>query len=175
MTQRTFFGLEIISGRGVRAAEIARLPFAAFWCDSAVRFSQIKDKSTGKWLVHLRDWILFSELFIATGRHRNMPTPKQVACFDRDEAEPQQTYFGLEIHHQHYVLPKDIEDLPFYSFWRAYAESKLADPKIAEATLINRDDWAAFSTEFIRTGPQMLSANANTRLWNRAVIHAEDK
>ncbi len=69
MTERTFFGLEIVSGRGVRSLDIARLPFSDFWCDSAVRSAQTKDAATGEWLVRLNDWVAFRELFIETGRH----------------------------------------------------------------------------------------------------------
>lgn len=97
MTKRTFFGLEIVSDRGVRSSDIARLPFAAFWEASATRSAQIKDTASGAALIHLHDWIAFSELFISTGRHRNMPRPPEVLWFDRDDDEPEHAYFGLEI------------------------------------------------------------------------------
>ena len=70
MTERTFFGLEVISGHGVRLTDIADIPFAEFWQESAVGSGQLQDTKTGNWLVHLHDWKEFSLLFIATGRHR---------------------------------------------------------------------------------------------------------
>lgn len=153
MTKRTFFGIEIIAGRGVRSADIARLPFAEFWCDSAVRSSQTHDKATGEWLVRLSDWCAFSELFIATGRHRNMPKPPEVLWFDRDDDEPDQTYFGLEIVRETLVRERDIAILPFYDFWRdsSRGSAVLIDTQTDE-TFVYLHDWKAFSQLFIETG-----------------------
>ena len=153
MTKRTFFGIEIIGGRGVRPADIARLPFATFWCDSAVRSSQTYDKVTGEWLVRLSDWREFSELFIATGRHRNMPRPPEVASFDREDDEPEQTYFGLDILRKKFVRESDIAKLPFYAFWRdsSRGSAVLHDSRTKE-TLVYLHDWKAFSLLFIETG-----------------------
>ena len=153
MTKRAFFGIEIIGGRGVRPADIAGLPFAAFWCDSAVRSSQIYDKATGEWLVRLSDWIAFSELFIATGRHRNMPKPPEFLWFDRVDDEPVQTYFGLDIVREKFVRESDIAKLPFYAFWRdsSRGSAVLHDSRTKE-TLVYLHDWKAFSLLFIETG-----------------------
>lgn len=153
MRIRTFFGIEIIGGRGVRSADIARLPFAEFWCDSAVRSSQTHDKVTGEWLVRLSDWREFSELFIATGRHRNMPKPPGVLWFDRDDDEPEQTYFGLDIVREKFVRESNIAKLPFYDFWRdsSRGSAVLHDPRTDE-TLVYLKDWKAFSQLFIETG-----------------------
>lgn len=161
MTQRTFFGLEIISERGVRSSDIARLPFAAFWEASAARSAQVKDTASGEWLIYLRDWIAFSELFISTGQHRNMPRAPEVLWFDRDDKEPEPTYFGLAVHDQKYVLPQDIECLPFYDFWCEYAASKQLHPALAEATLIHLEDWSIFAKDFIAFGNSTLAANTN--------------
>ena len=153
MTGRTFFGIEILGGRGVRSADIARLPFAAFWCDSAVRSSQTHDKVTGEWLVRLSDWIAFSELFITTGRHRNMPKPPEVLWFDRDDDEPDQTYFGLDIVREKLIRERDIATLPFYDFWRdsSRGSAMLHDTQTDE-TFVYLHDWKAFSQLFIETG-----------------------
>ncbi|KIN66143.1 hypothetical protein Z946_622 [Sulfitobacter noctilucicola] len=153
MTQRTYFGLPVISRRGVRPADIARLPFAQFWCDSAVRSSQIQDTATGEWLVNLRDWENFASMFIETGRHRNMPQPKQVAWFDRDEGEPERTYFGLEITGDKMVREADIARLPFYDFWRdsSRGSAALVDPK-TDTHLVYLHDWEAFAKLLIETG-----------------------
>ena len=153
MRKRTFFGIEIIGERGVRSADIARLPFAEFWCDSAVRSSQTHDKVTGEWLVRLSDWREFSELFIATGRHRNMPKSPEVLWFDRDDDEPEKTYFGLDILRGKFVRESDIAKLPFYNFWRdsSRGSTVLHDPRTDE-TLVYLHDWKAFSQLFIETG-----------------------
>lgn len=153
MIQRTFFGLDVINGRGVRPADIARLPFAQFWCDSAVRSSQTHDKASGEWLIRLSDWTQFSELFIATGRHRNMPRPPEVLWFDRDDDEPEQTYFGLDVVREKLVRESDIARLPFYDFWRdsSRGSAVLRDAK-ADETFVYLPDWKAFSQLFIKTG-----------------------
>lgn len=152
MRKRSYFGIEIIGGRGVRSADIARLPFAAFRCDSAVRSSQTHDKVTGEWLVRLSDWREFSELFITTGRHRNMPKTPVVLWFDRDNDEPEQTYFGLDIVGEKFVQESDIAKLPFYDFWRdsSRGSAVLHDPQ-TEETLVYLHDWKAFSQLFIET------------------------
>lgn len=153
MTKRTFFGLEIVSERSVRLSDIAGLPFAAFWEASAVRSALIKDNASGEWLVYLHDWVAFSELFISTGRHRNMPRPPEVLWFDRDGSEPEHTYFGLEIVREKLVREADIRTLPFFDFWRdsSRGSASLSDPQSGEH-LVYRHDWAAFSQLFIRTG-----------------------
>lgn len=153
MTERTFFGLEIVSGRGVRPLDIARLPFSAFWCDSAVRSAQTKDAATGEWLVRLSDWVAFSELFIATGRHRNMQEPRQVLWFDRDEDEPERSFFGLEIVRGTLIRESDIATLPFYTFWRDSSKGStvLADFKTS-GHFVPLQDWRAFAQLFIETG-----------------------
>lgn len=153
MTKRTYFGLEIVSDRGVLSSNIARLPFAAFWEASAARSAQIKDTASGEWLIHLRDWVAFSELFISTGRHRNMPRPPEVLWFDREDDEPEYTYFGLEVMRDKFVRETDIQPLPFYEFWRESSKgsASLTDTKTGEH-LIYRHDWAAFSQLFIKTG-----------------------
>lgn len=153
MTRRTFFGLEIVSERGVRSSDIARLPFAAFWEVSAARSAQIKDTASGEWLIHLRDWIAFTELFISTGRHRNIPRPPDVLWFDRDDNEPEHTYFGLEIVRDKLVRETDIMTLPFYDFWRnsSRGSASLSDTETGEH-FVYRHDWAAFSKLFIQTG-----------------------
>ena len=153
MTKQTFFGLEIIGGRGVRSDDIARLPFSAFWCDSAIRSAQTYDKVTGEWLVRLSDWTQFSELFIATGRHRNMPKPPEILWFDRDDNEPEQTYFGLGVKRQKFVLKSDIASLPFYDFWLDSSRGSAAlHDKQTDETLVYLHDWKAFSQLFIETG-----------------------
>jgi hypothetical protein len=113
MIEHTYFGLEIVGGRGVRPADIASLPFADFWCDSAVRSAQTKDISSGEWLVRLSDWEEFSKLFIKTGQHCNMPRSSQVLWFDRENDEPERTYFGIEVVDHSYVRRKGIGALAF--------------------------------------------------------------
>ncbi|MGJ8596785.1 hypothetical protein [Sulfitobacter sp.] len=175
MAGKTFFGLEIVSNRGVRRDDIACLPFADFWCESAFRSGQIKDTATGEWLVHLHDWETFSQLFVATGRHRNMPRPPEVLWFDREDDEPERTYFGLEIQDNLYVLPSDIERLPFYAFWCAYAASKRASPALTTAALIHLEDWSTFAKGFITSGPSILSANSNRALKFQNLIPSKER
>lgn len=64
----TYFGLAVVAGRFVRLADIERLPFAAFWRESAAGSAQL-DRD-GETLVYLHDWESFSRLFIRTGQHR---------------------------------------------------------------------------------------------------------
>lgn len=75
MTHKTtFFGLEIIDDKYVREADIARLPFADFWRDSAIGSTMIGHPGTDEHFVYLHDWERFAEMFISTGRHQYMPT-----------------------------------------------------------------------------------------------------
>lgn len=163
MATRTHFGLEIVSSRSVRRGDIARLPFAEFWEESAVRSGQLQDKATGEWLIHLRDWDAFCSLFIATGRHRNMAAPPQVLWFDRDDDEPTHTYFGLEVLTNQMVREADIKALPFYAFWYASSigSAGLADP-VTREHFVHLHDWQAFAQLFIRTGRHRFSPHDNT-------------
>ena len=149
MTERTYFGLEIVSGRGVRPADIASLPFADFWSESSITSAQTKDAATGEWLVCLSDWEEFSKLFIETGRHRNMPLPPQVLWFDRDDDELERTYFGIAVVDQRYVRRKDIAELPFYCLWLA---RELRGHGAVINLSVDLEDWKAFSERFVRTG-----------------------
>ncbi|MEM8626788.1 MAG: hypothetical protein AAGF32_02505 [Pseudomonadota bacterium] len=149
MTERTYFGLEIVGGRGVRPADIASLPFADFWSESSIRSAQTKDAATGEWLVRLSDWEEFSKLFIETGRHRNMPLPPQVLWFDREDDEPERTYFGITVVDQKYVRRKDIGELPFYEFWLARNGDK---KRTVVDLLVDLKGWRNFSRRFIDMG-----------------------
>ena len=82
-----------------------------------------------------------------------MPRPPEVLWFDRDDDEPQRTYFGLDIVHEEFVRQRDILPLPFYDFWRdsSRGSALLRDPKTDE-TLVSLHDWRAFSQLFIETG-----------------------
>ncbi|WP_120499035.1 hypothetical protein [Roseovarius sp. EL26] len=82
MAQPTYFGVDIIEGKGVRESDIRSLPFYAFWYEGAVETERLKDPETGDIYVPARDWITFCQLFILTGRHRNMPLPNEAAEFD---------------------------------------------------------------------------------------------
>ncbi len=68
----TFFGLEIVNGRCVRQADIAKLPFFDFWLQSAAGSGCPLDHDTGEPLAWLHDWEAFCRMFILTGRHRFM-------------------------------------------------------------------------------------------------------
>lgn len=153
MTERTFFGLNVINGRGVRPADIACLPFSDFWCDSAVRSAQIKDRESGEWLVPLGDWKAFSMLFITRGRHRNMPEPPQVLWFDREDDEPKRTFFGVLIANGDMIREADIATLPFYDFWRKGPTGIIrpVDFKTRER-FVYLHDWKTFSKIFVATG-----------------------
>ena len=69
VTQRTYFGLQVIDGRYVLQSEIAQLPFFDFWKQS-FRGSTCLGTSNGDVLVFLYDWQAFAHLLIKTGRHR---------------------------------------------------------------------------------------------------------
>lgn len=70
--EKTYFGLPIVHGKYVRDADIAALPFYAFWSESARGIGCVGDPETGEMLIPLRDWEKFSRRFIETGRHRGM-------------------------------------------------------------------------------------------------------
>ena len=73
MTQRTYFGLEIVQGKLVRKSDIMALPFAEFWRESSVGSTMLREHDTGEKFVYLHDWERFARFFIETGRHRFMP------------------------------------------------------------------------------------------------------
>lgn len=158
MTERTFFGLEVVNGRGVRMADIASLPFAAFWEESAVGSGQMQDFQSGEWLIHLHDWKEFSLLFIATGRHRHMPRPPHVHGCDQERNDSDHTYFGLKIWDQHFVRKDDIAHLPFYAFWLEGSGKVIASN---EDDCVSLEIWRRFSKTFIETG-QHHRKSANT-------------
>lgn len=152
MTKRTFFGLEIVSARGVRSTEIANLPFAGFWAESAVGSGQQQDPETGDWLVHLHDWKEFSSLFIATGRHQHMPRTPYAHWCGREEDEPDRTYFGLEVQNHQFVSKVDIAGLPFGAFWQEHCRTLQVLSAAKEPHLVHREDWSIFAKRFIETG-----------------------
>lgn len=144
--------MNIISGCGVRPSDIAALPFADFWLDSAVGSGQIQDQTTGEWLIHLHDWEAFCQLFIETGMHRNIPEPPEVLWFDRDDDEPERSYFGVEISPDKMIRESDVTSLPFYYFWCESDEAGTSktDPKTGERC-IQLSDWKTFCRRFIHT------------------------
>jgi hypothetical protein len=153
MTRKTFFGLEIVNGRGVRLADIKRLPFANFWSEGITYLSQIKDNATNEWLLPATKWTEFSRHFIATGRHNfadNLSKKPWGAC---DETDSDETYFGLQVSSKQMVREIDIATLPFFGFWRdsSIGSTGLINPKTNEH-FIHLQDWKAFSEMFIKTG-----------------------
>lgn len=153
MTKRTFFGLEIISERGVRLADIEPLPFADFWSEGTAYSSRIKDSVTNEWLLPATKWNEFSRHFISTGRHNGRNTLYKNPWGGSDEANVEQTYFGLAITSTQMVREADIATLPFFDFWRhsSNGSTGLIDPRSKEH-FVYLHDWKAFSEIFIKTG-----------------------
>ena len=73
--QITYFGLPVIRLRQgsvlfVCEEDIKRLPFYAFWLESARGSTMMVDDVTQETYVYLHDWEAFSRLLIKTGKHR---------------------------------------------------------------------------------------------------------
>ncbi len=77
--QKTYFDLPVIDQRFVKLSDIEKLPFAAFWRESACG-SAMRVNDAGDTLVYPHDWVACAQLFIKTGRHRWLP--------EQDEAQP---------------------------------------------------------------------------------------
>lgn len=70
-SKTTYFGLAVHQVDGtecVRLADVQRLPFYAFWQESAAGSTQLLQGEDA--FVLLLDWEAFSRLFIQTGKHR---------------------------------------------------------------------------------------------------------
>ena len=82
-----------------------------------------------------------------------MPDPCKVLWFDRDEDEPERSFFGLEIVRGTLIRESDIATFPFYTFWRDSSKGStvLADFKTGER-FVPLQDWRAFAQLFIETG-----------------------
>lgn len=153
MTEHTFFGLEVVNGRGVRPADVACLPFADFWSQSSVGSTQAFDHSTGGWMVYLHDWENFCEFFIKTGQHRYMQNAARSVWSSREYDFTPKTYFGLEILEGDVVRIADIATLPFYEFWQdttAQAHKKRIRHPFNQH--ISLSEWERFARSFIETG-----------------------
>lgn len=153
MTEHTYFGLEVVNGRGVRSTDIACLPFADFWSQSLVGSTQALDHSNGEWLVYLHDWENFCELFIRTGQYRDTKdAAHSVWRYWEDDFTPK-TYFGLEIVEGGLVRIADIAWLPFYEFWRdSTAQAGKGRTRNPHSQHIPLSEWEEFARSFIDTG-----------------------
>lgn len=72
---KSYFGVSVtqVGNKScVPLQEIERLPFYAFWLESARGSALLVHPETDEKLVYLPDWEAFSELFIKTGKHRFM-------------------------------------------------------------------------------------------------------
>lgn len=72
---KSYFGIsvvEIYNMQCVPQQEIERLPFYAFWLESARGSTMLIHPETDEKLVYLHDWEAFCALFIRTGKHRLM-------------------------------------------------------------------------------------------------------
>ena len=72
---KSYFGIsvvEIYNMQCVPRQEIERLPFYAFWLESARGSTMLIHPETDEKLVYLHDWEAFCSLFIRTGKHRLM-------------------------------------------------------------------------------------------------------
>ena len=69
-----YFGVSVVKVCNMSCVpqkEIERLPFYAFWLESARGSAMLIHPETSENLVYLADWEAFSELFIRTGKHRH--------------------------------------------------------------------------------------------------------
>lgn len=72
---KSYFGVSVVQVGNmpcVPLQEIERLPFHAFWLESARGSAMLVHPETSEKLVYLHDWEAFSELFIKIGKHRFM-------------------------------------------------------------------------------------------------------
>ena len=70
---KSYFGVSVVKVGNMSCVpqkEIERLPFYAFWLESARGSAMLIHPETGEKMVYLADWEAFSELFIKTGKHR---------------------------------------------------------------------------------------------------------
>ena len=70
----SYFGVSVVKVGNMSCVpqkEIERLPFYAFWLESAKGSAMLIHPGTGEKMVYLADWEAFSELFIRTGKHRH--------------------------------------------------------------------------------------------------------
>ena len=71
---KSYFGVSVVKVGNMSCVpqqEIERLPFYAFWLESAKGSAMLIHPGTGEKMVYLADWEAFSELFIRTGKHRH--------------------------------------------------------------------------------------------------------
>lgn len=150
---KTFFGLEVVNGCGVRPLEINGLPFVDFWNNGAPHSSQIKDRVSNEWLLPVTEWNEFARHFIATGKHIGANRSLPYRWHDNNNAATERTYFGLEVIDKKMVREPDIAKLPFVDFWR---ESRIGSAHLTDLQthdhLVYLRDWQAFSELFIKTG-----------------------
>lgn len=72
---KSYFGVSVVQVGNMSCVplqEIERLPFYAFWLESARGTTLLIHPETNENLVYLYDWEAFCSLFIRTGRHRFM-------------------------------------------------------------------------------------------------------
>ena len=72
---KSYFGVSVVQVGNmtcVSLQEIERLPFYAFWLESARGSTMLLHPETDEKLVYLHDWEAFCALFIRTGKHRLM-------------------------------------------------------------------------------------------------------
>ena len=72
---KSYFGVSVVKVGNMSCIpqkEIERLPFYAFWLESARGSTMLIHPETDEKLVYLHDWEAFSTLFIRTGKHRFM-------------------------------------------------------------------------------------------------------
>ena len=82
-----------------------------------------------------------------------MSRPPEVPWFERDDDEPEHTYFGLEVIRETLVRESDIAVLPFYNFWNDSSRgSTVVVNSKTDENLVPLSDWRAFSLLFIETG-----------------------
>lgn len=70
---KSYFGVSVLQVGNMSCVplqEIERLPFYAFWLESASGSTVLIHPETDEKLVYLYDWEAFATLFIQTGRHR---------------------------------------------------------------------------------------------------------
>ena len=72
---KSYFGVSVVKVGNMSCIpqkEIERLPFYAFWLESARGSTLLIHPETDEKMVYLHDWEAFSTLFIRTGKHRFM-------------------------------------------------------------------------------------------------------
>ncbi len=72
---KSYFGVSVVKVGNMSCVpqqEIERLPFYAFWLESARGSTLLIHPETDEKLVYLHDWEGFATLFIQTGKHRFM-------------------------------------------------------------------------------------------------------